>query len=167
MKRAGKKLRDWGILSISEEGYPYWQRGGMWFSLCQFRDNVLFASCLCPATTTAVVQMIADTLSEIWDLEVLCPCVDGGGDICEGKCLQQIAQALGICMQVGEGVGMSSSHPSALKGDWSLRYGKPLISPSRAALEYLACIFTSSLMAALPWLHSWPPKFCPHCPGHK
>ena len=50
---------------------------------------------------------------------------------------------------------MSTTNPSALKGDWSLRYGKPLISPSRAAPEYLACIFTSSLTTALPWLHSW------------
>ena len=58
-------------------------------------------------------------------------------------------------MTVREGVGLSTTHPSALKDDWSLRYGKPLISPSRAAPEYLACIFTSSLTAALPWLHSW------------
>ena len=27
VKRAGKKLRDWGELNISDEGYIYWQRG--------------------------------------------------------------------------------------------------------------------------------------------
>ena len=89
----------------------------------------------------------ANTLSKIWDLEVLCPCVDGGADVCDGQCLSQTTQALGISMTVGEGVGLSTTHPSALKEDWSLRYGKLLISPSHAAPEYLACIFTSSLTA--------------------
>ena len=55
----------------------------------------------------------------------------------------------------GGSVGISSTHPSALKPDWSFRYGKPLISPGRAALECLSCIFTSSLTAALPWQQSW------------
>jgi hypothetical protein len=65
----------------------------------------------------------------------------------------------------GSGVGLSSTHPSSLKNDWSLRFGKPLITPSRAAPEYLACIFTSSLTAALPWFHSWVPRFCRPCHG--
>ena len=77
VKQAGKRLCDWGSLTISDEGCPVWQRGGMWFSLCQFRDNVVFASCLRPATTTDVVHMVADTLFDIWSLEVLCPCVKG------------------------------------------------------------------------------------------
>ena len=55
----------------------------------------------------------------------------------------------------GWGRGLSSTHPSALKSDWDLRFGKPLITPSKAAPEYLSCIFTSSLIAALPWLGSW------------
>ena len=140
-------------MSVSEEGYPVWQRGSVWFSLCQFRHSILCASSMRPGQTTNITQIIADTLSKIWDLEVLCPCVDGGAAICEGQCLSKTAQALG--MTVGERVGLSTTHPSALKDGWSLRYGKPLISRSRAAPEYLACIFTSSLTAALPWLHSW------------
>ena len=98
VKRAGKRLCYWGSLSISDEGYPVWQRGGMWFSLCQFRDNVLFASCPRLATATDVVQMVADTLSDIWSLEVLCPYVDGGDEVCVGHCLQQTAQAKDDCM---------------------------------------------------------------------
>ena len=127
----------------------------MWFSLCQFRDNVLFASNLHPNTQTPVVKMIADTLSDVWDLEVLCPCTDRGEDRCVGGCLSQTAQALGISMTVGSGIGLSSTHPSALTNGWGLHFGKPLITPSRAAPECLACIFTSSLTAALPWFHSW------------
>ena len=58
-------------------------------------------------------------------------------------------------MTVGAGVGLSSTHPSALKQDWDLRFGKPLMTPSRAAPKYLSCIFTSSLTSAQPWFHSW------------
>ena len=89
------------------------------------------------------------------DLEVLCPCTNGGDNCCVGNCLTQTAQALGISMTVGAGVGLSSTHPSALKPDWDQRFGKPLMTPSRAAPEYLSCIFTSSLTSAQPWLQSW------------
>ena len=43
----------------------------------------------------------------------------------------------------------------ALQPNWSLRYGKPLITPSRAPREYLPCIFISSLTSALPWQQTW------------
>ena len=80
---------------------------------------------------------------------------------CVGHCLAQTARALGISMTVGAGVGLSSTHPSALKQDWSLRFGKPLITPSWAAPEYLSCIFTSSLTGAQPWLHNWGAQILP------
>ena len=35
-------------------------------------------------------------------------------------------------MTMGGGFGLRSTHPSALNPDWSLRYGKPLITPRRA-----------------------------------
>ena len=41
---------------------------------------------------------------------------------------------------------------------WAMQYRKPLISPNREAPEYLACMFTSSLTAALPWLHRCGPQ---------
>ena len=87
VKRAGKNLRDWGALNISDEGYVYRQRGPLWFSLCQFRDNILFASNQQPGTHTHVIQTVAETLSRVWDLEVLCPCTDGGGGLLRGKLL--------------------------------------------------------------------------------
>ena len=95
--------------------------------------------------------MVAETLSEVWNLEILCPCTDGGAERCAGGCLGHTVRALGISMTVGDSVGVASAHPSALADGWFLRYGKPLITPERVAPEYLACIFTSSLTVALPW----------------
>ena len=102
-----------------------------------------------------VCVMVADTFSEIWNVDVLCRCVDANATWCDGACLAHTARALGISMTVGGGVGIGSAHPSALADGWSLRYGKPLITPSRAAPEYLACSFTSCLTTALPWQYSW------------
>ena len=109
-----------------------------------------------PGTQTPIVQTIAETLSHVWELEVLCPCTDGGEDRCVGHCLAKTTQALGISMTVGAGVGLSSTHPSALKQDWDVRFGKPLMTPSSASPEYLGCTFMSSGGTALaPQLHSW------------
>ena len=49
IKRAGKKLREWGELW---DGYVYWRKVSMWFSLCQFKENVLLTSNLPFATET-------------------------------------------------------------------------------------------------------------------
>ena len=48
VKKNGKKMKDWGNMSLSEDGYVFWTRGAMWFSLAQFRDNVLLATNLPP-----------------------------------------------------------------------------------------------------------------------
>ena len=40
-------------------------------------------------------------------------------------------------------------------GTWELRYGAPLISPTRAPREYLPCILISSLTGTLPWQQTW------------
>ena len=126
-----------------------------WFSLCQFRDNILLATNRPPSTSTTLVNTVATTLSDVWDLEVLCPCLDGGAASCEGACLSNTIRALGISMTVGGGVGTSSAHPSSLTDTWALRHGKPLITPCRAAPKYLPCIFISSLTGALPWQTTW------------
>ena len=51
-------------MSLSEDGYIFWTRGTMWFSLAQFRDNVLLATNLPPGTRTTLVQEVCDLLSE-------------------------------------------------------------------------------------------------------
>ena len=56
---------------------------------------------------------------------------------------------------MGGNAGLAVAHPAVLKIDCSLRYGKPLIHPSRRAREYLPFIFMGSLFASLPWLSTW------------
>ena len=58
VKKNGKGLGDWGSLNLSEDGYVFWTRGTMWFSLAQFRDNVLLATNIPPSTRTTLVQEI-------------------------------------------------------------------------------------------------------------
>ena len=98
-----------------------------------------------PSTRTILLQEVCDLLSEIWKLEVLCDCVDAGVVTCVGDCLQQSRRALGVHMTVGGGQSCTVTHPSALTDTWDLRYGAPLISPTRAPKEYLPCILISSL----------------------
>ena len=71
IKTKSKKMRDVGVLTISDEGFPVWVRGQDCFSLAQFRDNVLIASSLHSGTHTTLVQDISSVLSEIWQLEVV------------------------------------------------------------------------------------------------
>ena len=144
-------MKNWGNMSLSEDGYVFWTRGTMWFSLAQFRDNVLLATNLSPGTRTTLVQEVCDLLASIWNLEVLCDCVDGGAQSCDGDCLSQSRRALGVHMTVGGGHCCAVTHPSALTDTWDLRYGAPLISPTRAPREYLPRILISSLTGALPW----------------
>ena len=58
-------------------------------------------------------------------------------------------------MTLGGGHCCAITHPSALTDTWELRYGAPLISPTRAPREYLPCILISSLTGTLPWQQTW------------
>ena len=154
VKKNGKRLRDWGALNLSEDGYVYWTRGTIWFSLAQFRDNVLLATNIPPSTRTTLVREVCDVLSKIWKLEVLRDCVDAGVT-CVRNCLQQSRRALGVHMTVGGGQSCTVTHPSALTDTWDLRYGAPLINRTRALREYLPCILISSFTGTLPWQETW------------
>ena len=116
-KKVGKNLEDWGSVQVSKEGYLFWTREQMLFSLCQFRDNVLLACNLNPGSETNLVQKVCSALSTIWDLEVLCDCLDSGDTTCKGKCLAKTVRALGISMIVGCGTALGSMHPAALTAD--------------------------------------------------
>ena len=65
VKRNGKRMKDWGSLNLSEDGYVFWTMGTIWFSLAQFRDNVLLATNIPPSTRTTLVQEICDLPSDI------------------------------------------------------------------------------------------------------
>ena len=74
VKTQGKKMRDLGSLTISDEGFPVWVRGRHWFSLAQFRDNVLIASSLSsPGTHTTLVQDISSLVSHCATVSVKRP----------------------------------------------------------------------------------------------
>ena len=146
VKTKSKKMRDLGALTTSDEGFPVWVRGQDWFSLAQFHDHVLIASSLDPGTHTTLVQDISSVLSEIWQLEVLCECITNDNPVCSRACLSSEIRAL----VVGRGSGTATVHPSALKQDWSLRYGPPLESPIASDHTYLSCIFSGALTAGLP-----------------
>ena len=137
-------------MTISDEGFPVWVLGQDWFSLAQFRDNVQIASSLDPGTHTTLVQDISSVLSEIWQLEVLCECITDNNPVCSGASLSSEIRALGFTLVVGEGSGIATVHPSALKQDWSLRHGSPLKSPIASDCTYLSCIFSGALTAGLP-----------------
>ena len=87
----GKRMRDLGNLTISDEGFPVWVRGRDWFSLAQFRDNVLIALSLSPSTHTTLVQDISSVLSHIRHLEVLCDCINEHTPVCRGARLSSEA----------------------------------------------------------------------------
>ena len=133
----------------------YETRGTKWFSMAQFLDNVLLATNIPPSTRTTLVEELFDLLSGIWKLEVMCDCVDAGAATCVGDCVQESRRALGVHMTVGGGQRCIVAHPSALTDTWDLRYGAPLVSPTRATREYLPCILISSLTGTLPWQETW------------
>ena len=114
VKKSGKRLRDWVSQNLPKDGYVYWSRATMWFSLAQFHDNVLLATNIPPGRRTTLVQEVCDLVSEIWRLEVLCDCVDAGAARCVGDCLKQSRRALGVHMTVGGGQSYTVVHPSPL-----------------------------------------------------
>ena len=64
-----------------------------------------------PSADTLLVTMVCSALFDVWDLEVLCPCLDGADRLCKGACFSQTARALGISMTVG-GAGSVSALPT-------------------------------------------------------
>ena len=152
------KIRDLGVLTISNEGLPVWVRGQDWFSLAQFRNSVLIASSLDPGTHTTLVQDISSAVSEIWKLEVLFQCITDDKLVCSGACLSLEIRARGFTLVVGRGSGTTTAHPSALKQDWSRRYGPPLKSPIASDRTYLSCIFSGELTAGRPSCVTWGPQ---------
>ena len=74
--------------------------------------------------------MICYTLSAVWNLEVLYGCITEECSECAGACLAQTSRALRMSLTMGGGSNLATSNPAALKMDWSLRYGKPLMTPA-------------------------------------
>ena len=56
-----ENVRDWGDLDVSEDGYMFWSRGALWFSLAQFQDNALMATDLPSGANTSLLHEIRGT----------------------------------------------------------------------------------------------------------
>jgi hypothetical protein len=126
---------------------------GRIMALAQFRDNVLVASA--GPRATSVVRNVCDTLTSVWNLPVLCPCMQNPGDQCTAACMTPDLRALGVCMHRANGVGTCIAHPSAFTDQWNLKLGPPLQSAWAVQDVALANLYTSVLVNALPFIHSW------------
>ena len=80
-------------------------------ALAQFRDNIIVASRGPRAADT--MREVCDTLSAMWKLPVLCPCMDKPTEQCKSLCMTSELRALGICMHRENGQGSCVAHPSA------------------------------------------------------
>ena len=60
-----------------------------------------------------------------------------------------------VLVRNADGRGTTFAEPSALKGDWTLRLGAPLLSPHSQYLGYLGAIFIGVLKNSLPFAGSW------------
>ena len=92
---------------------------GRIMALAQFRDNVLVAFARPRAASD--MRDVCDTLSDIWRLPVLCPCMQRHGDACTEACMGPELRALGICIHKAHRLGTCIAHPSAFTDDWSLK----------------------------------------------
>ena len=140
-----------GTLHVSQEGYIFWT--GQWkIALCQFRDNILMASDVELGDCKELVSLVLET---VWDLPVECACANTDGNY-HGNCLGPVIRCMGFCIALRHRAGgINHVHPAALKDDWSLRLGPPLMTPKHAYKGYLSRIFTGALANGRPWLQSW------------
>ena len=145
------RSRQWGKLSTSPEGYPVWTSStGHIMALAQFRDNILVA----PAgpRATSVVRDVCHTLTSVWNLPVLCPCMQNPGDLCTEACMTPDLLALGVCMHRANGLGTCIAH---FTDEWNLKLEPPLQFAWAVQDFALANLYTSVLVNALPFIHSW------------
>ena len=148
------RSRQWDVLSTSSGGYPIWRTAtGRLMALAQFRDNIIVAS-RGPRAADAMRE-VCGTLSTVWKLPVLCPCMDKPTDRCKSMCMTGELRALGICMHRANGQGSCVAHPSAFTANWSLKLGPPLQSSWAVQDSALANLYTSVLVNCLPFVRSW------------
>ena len=90
MKRPGKL--------VQESPVPLWLTpAGNTVSLSRFRDNVNVATK--GPSAAAEMARLCQTLTECWDLPVVCDCLSKG-NACEGRCMQQSLRILGLTIHL-------------------------------------------------------------------
>ena len=145
--------RQWGTLSTSPDGYPMWRHSsGRIMALAQFRDKIVVVAA--GQGASSAMQDVCDTLTEIWNLRVLCPCMKEPDDQCTSLCMSQDLHALGICMHCANGKGSCVAHPSAFNAEGQLKLGPRLQSAWTVEGSMLANLYTRVLVNALPFVSS-------------
>ena len=89
------RSRDWGTPPTSPQGYPVWTSAARrTMALAQFRGNIIIA--FAGPGAIAAVRDVCSTRSNIWNLPVLCPCMQRPGDPCTETCMGHELRALRI-----------------------------------------------------------------------
>ena len=94
-KKRTDLMRKIGQLSFSPRGHPLWTTPrGNTVHLAQFRDNILVGAR--GPSPTHEMQSVCDTLSEVWNLPVLCDCMTEEQRVCQRTCTSPSLTAMGF-----------------------------------------------------------------------
>ena len=148
-------MRRLGRLHFTERGHPLWLTPtGNTLSLSQFRDNVMVAAR--GPTAKHTMKSVTDTLTEIWDLPVLCPCITDTVHTCTTECMTTSVTAMGITVHLHKAhPPLIYTQPSGLTNTWCLKYSVTLQSPWARDYKHVASIIVSAVLNVQPFLHSW------------
>ena len=148
-------MRTLGNLQFSPRGHPLWHtpRGNI-LSLAPFRDNVLAGARGRSASTE--MQRVCDTLSQVWQLPVLCDCMSLENRVCNGACMGPSLTAMGFTTHlVPDCPPLIYAQPSGLTKDWHLKYSVTLQTPNATAHKRVFNIIVGAVLNVEPFLHTW------------
>ena len=149
-------MRRIGQLSFSPRGHPLWTTPrGNTVSLAQFRDNILVGAR--GPSPAHEMQNVCDTLSEVWDLPVLCDCMTDEQRVCRRTCTSPSLTAMGFTIHLGDdSPPLIYAQPSGLTASWHLKYTVTLQSPPPVqAHKHISNILVSAVLNVQPFLHTW------------
>ena len=123
-------------------------------SLAQFRDNILVGAR--GPSPTHEMQSVCDTLSEVWNLPVLCDCMTEDRRVCQRTCTSPSLTAMGFTVQLGNDCPpLVYAQPSGLTATWRLKCTVTLQSPPAQAHKHVSNIPVSAVLNVQPFLHTW------------
>ena len=155
-KKRTNLMRRIGQLSFSPRGHPLWTTPrGNTVSLAQFRDNILVGAR--GPSPAHEMQSVCDTLSEVWDLLVLCDCMTDEQRVCQRTCTSPSLTAMGFTVHLGNDCPpLIYAQPSGLTASWHLKYTVTLQSPPPTqAHKHVSNILVSAVLNVQPFLHTW------------
>ena len=107
-------------------------------------------------TTKSTMKHVTDTLTKIWDLPVLCPCITDTIHTCTEKCMTTSVIAMGIIVHLHNAhPPLIYTQPSGLMTAWCFKYSVTMQSPLARDYKHIASIIVSVVLNVQPFLHSW------------